>query len=111
MPAEGHDPDPNREVSRYDRVWIAKRIRFERLYRDWLAAQAAYADPDGTDDDGAKDPLYDNQDAAELALLGSRRPPRRGSGSNGKSLSVSSPPTLRMVVTLSRTASSPPSAP
>jgi hypothetical protein len=53
----------------HDRSWLAKRIKFERLHRDYLAARAAYADPDGPDDDEVKTPLSDKQDAAELALL------------------------------------------
>jgi hypothetical protein len=53
----------------YDRIWLAKLTKFERLHRDYLAAQAAYADPDGPDDDEVKVPLSEKQDAAELALL------------------------------------------
>ena len=30
----------------HDRTWLAKLTKFERLHRDYLAAQAAYADPD-----------------------------------------------------------------
>jgi hypothetical protein len=52
-----------------DRAWLAKLTKFERLHRDYLAARAAYADPDGPDDDEVKTPLSDKQDAAELALL------------------------------------------
>ena len=51
------------------KVWLAKMTKFQRLHRDYLAARAAYADPDGNDDDEVKNPLYDKQDAAELALL------------------------------------------
>jgi hypothetical protein len=57
------------EVSIYDRVRLAKRIEFERLYRDYLAGRAAYADPDGPDDDYVKVPLAEKQNAAEMALL------------------------------------------
>jgi hypothetical protein len=53
----------------HDRIWHAKRIKFERLHRDYLAAEAAYADPDQPDDDEVKDPLSEKRDAAELALL------------------------------------------
>jgi hypothetical protein len=35
----------------HDRIWLAKLTKFERLYRDYLAARAAYADPDGPEDD------------------------------------------------------------
>jgi hypothetical protein len=57
------------EVSCYDRIWSAKLTKFERLHRDYLAARAAYANPDGPDDDEVKAPLSEKQDAAELALL------------------------------------------
>jgi hypothetical protein len=57
------------KVSCYDRIWSAKLTKFERLHRDYLAARAAYADPDGPDDDEVKAPLSEKQDAAELALL------------------------------------------
>src|ERR1700688_583861 len=53
----------------YDRIWLAKLTKFERPRREYLAAQAAYADPDGPDDDEVKVPLSEKQDAAELALL------------------------------------------
>lgn len=56
------------------RVWLAKLIKFERLYRDYLAARAAYADPDGPDDDEVKNPLSEKQAAAELALLAEPSP-------------------------------------
>ena len=58
----------------HDRVWLAKLTKFERLHRDYLAAQAAYADPDGPDDDEVKSPLSEKQDAAELALLAQPSP-------------------------------------
>ena len=48
---------------------LGKLTKFERLHRDYLAARAAYADPDGPEDDEVKFPLSDKQDAAELALL------------------------------------------
>jgi hypothetical protein len=51
------------------RRWLAKLTKFERLHRDYLAAQSPYADPDQPDDDEVKDPLSDKRDAAELALL------------------------------------------
>jgi hypothetical protein len=53
----------------HDKARLAKLTKFERLHRDYLAARAAYADPDGPDDDEVKFPLSDKQDAAELALL------------------------------------------
>jgi len=53
----------------HDRVWLARLTKFERLHRDYLSARAAYADPDGPDDDEVKNPLFDKQNAAELALL------------------------------------------
>ena len=56
-------------VSHSAKVWLAKMTKFQRLHRDYLAAQAAYADPDGPDDDEVKNPLFDKQNAAELALL------------------------------------------
>jgi len=63
------------EVGRlHDRVWLAKLTKFERLHRDYLAARAAYADPDGPDDDEVKSPLSEKQDAAELALLAQPSP-------------------------------------
>ena len=62
-------PAETAEVSIYDKVQLAKRIEFERLYRDYLAARAAYADPDGPEDDEVKVPFSEKQDAAELALL------------------------------------------
>ena len=99
------------EVGRlHDRVWLAKLTKFERLHRDYLAARAAYADPDGPDDDEVKAPLSDKQDAAELALLVQPSPATWGIRSNRKSSTASSPPTPRMVIR-SRTVSSPPSAP
>src|ERR1700719_4502217 len=53
----------------YDRIWLAKLNNVERLHRDYLPAPAAYAGPDGPDDDEVKVPLSEKQDAAELALL------------------------------------------
>jgi hypothetical protein len=43
----------------HHRAWLAKLTKFERLHRDYLAAGAAYADPDGPDDDEVKTPLSD----------------------------------------------------
>ncbi len=57
------------ELSPLDALWQAKRVKFERLHRDYLAAQAAYADPDGPEDDEHRHALADKQDEAELALL------------------------------------------
>jgi hypothetical protein len=53
----------------HDRLWHDKRVKFERLFRNYLAARAAYADPDTPDDDDVRAPLSEKQDAAELALL------------------------------------------
>ena len=79
------------EVGRlHDRVWLAKLTKFERLHRDYLAARAAYADPDGPDDDEVKSPLSDKAGrrgtgAAGAAVpryvgnmgeMGNPRPPR-----------------------------------
>jgi hypothetical protein len=61
-PAETADLRP-------DRAWLAKLTKFERLHRDYLAARAAYAHPDGPEDDEVKIPLSEKQDAAGLALL------------------------------------------
>ena len=61
--------EPAEPLHVYDRIWLAKLTKFERLHRDYLAARAAYADPDGPDDDEVKIPLSEKQDAAELALL------------------------------------------
>ena len=105
--------EPQAETSKaspHDRVWRAKLTKFERLHRDYLAARAAYADPDGPDDDDVKIPLSDKHDAAELALLVQPSPATRGFWVKWRSSTASSPTTPRMVIT-PRTASSPPSAP
>ena len=57
------------EDSPHDKAWRAKRAKFERLHRDYLAAQAACKDPDGPDDDEQRNALFDRQDEAELELL------------------------------------------
>jgi hypothetical protein len=57
------------EAIPHGRIRLAKLTKFERLHRDYLAAQAAYADPDQPDDDEVKDPLNDKRHATELALL------------------------------------------
>ena len=62
-------PAETAEAIPHDRVWLAKLTKFERLHRDYLAAQAAYADPDQPDDDEVKEPLSDKKHATELALL------------------------------------------
>ena len=61
--------EPAEPLHVYDRIWLGKLTKFERLHRDYLEAQAAYADPDGPEDDEVKAPLAEKQDAAELALL------------------------------------------
>ena len=65
-------------ASRERAAWRAKRIKFERLHRDYLAAQAACKDPDGPDDDEQRNALFDRHDEAELALLTMPAPPCGG---------------------------------
>ena len=81
---------PAKTITRDRAARQAKRAKFERLHRDYLAARAACTDPDGPD--------------------GCRLPLRRMFGQNGKSSTASSPKTPRMVIS-SRTVSSLPSAP
>ena len=59
----------------HDRIWSAKLTKFERLHRDYLAARAAYADPDGPDDDEVKVPLSEKQGRSGTGPAG---PPLRG---------------------------------
>jgi hypothetical protein len=47
----------------------AKVDAFRRLHWDWLAAVAAYHDPDAPGDDKHMGALLGKQDAAEMALL------------------------------------------
>jgi hypothetical protein len=50
------------------RYGFAKKLKFERLHREWLAARAAYyADPDRPEE--VQDELWAAQDAAELAVI------------------------------------------
>jgi hypothetical protein len=69
-------PDDQAEtVGLRDKERLAKRIKFEHLYRDYLSAQTAYADPDGPDDDEVKDPPSDKRMLRNWHYC--CRPPRR----------------------------------
>ena len=55
-------------------AWLRKLNRFQRLYWDWLAARAAFYDPDVPEDDKVTNTLSDKHDAAEMAPLAEPSP-------------------------------------
>lgn len=69
-PSAGDPPEPAAPEPDAARAHaIAKRLAFERLHRDYLAARAAFDDPDGPADGEARERLDDAHGAAQMALL------------------------------------------